>query len=165
MAGNGRNGVEIADTASGGVYFNTFSGLPAFIVKAVPNTLDGFLITSTGGNNVLETNVISGNGANGIHLAGNATGVTIEDAIIGLSTMGNAALPNGANGILIDGNAHDNLIGGQQISVIMQNAISANGFDGIAIVGNASNNVVNRASSALILPARGVWERGPGASS
>ncbi len=144
VAGNGRNGVEITDTASGGVYFNTFAGLPAFIVKSVPNDLDGFLITSTGGNNVLRTNVISGNGANGVHLAGNATGVTIEDAIIGLSTEGNAPLPNGANGILVDGNAHDNLIGGQQISIIMQNAIGANGMDGIAIVGNAANNIINQ---------------------
>ena len=57
-AGNGRNGVEIADTASGTVCFNTFCGLPAFTVTPVGNALDGFLITSTGGNNVLRTNVI-----------------------------------------------------------------------------------------------------------
>lgn len=144
VAGNSKNGVEIADTAGGGVFFNTFCGLPAFLKTAVPNAQDGFLITSTGGNNVLETNVISGNGVNGVHISGNATGVQLEDDIIGLTTNGGAALPNVANGVLIDGTAHDNLIGGQQISVIMQNAISANGDNGIAILGNASNTKINQ---------------------
>ena len=138
-AGNGRNGVEIADTASGVVAFNTFCGLPAFVVAAVGNHLDGFLVTSTGGNNLLRTNVISGNYANGIHIGGNATGVQVAQDIIGLDTNGQAALPNGANGILVDGNAHDNTIGGYQPSVIPQSTISANGGDGIAIVGNTYN--------------------------
>lgn len=53
VVANGKNGVEIRDTASGTVAFNTFNGLPAFKVVAVGNALDGFLITSTGGNNQL----------------------------------------------------------------------------------------------------------------
>jgi hypothetical protein len=141
-AANGRNGVEIADTASGTVCFNTFCGLPAFAVTPVGNTLDGFLITSTGGNNLLRTNVISGNLANGIHIAGNATGVQVAEDIIGMNTSGQGALPNGGDGILIDGNANNNLIGGTQVSVILQNTISANGANGIAIVGNANHNQV-----------------------
>ena len=139
---NGRNGVEIADTAAGGTYFNTFCGIPAFIDIAQGNTLDGFLVTSTGGNNKIVTTIISGNGSNGVHITGNATGVQVEDAIIGLNTDGNGPLPNGANGVLIDGNAHDNIIGGFQPSVAIHNTISSNGAYGIAIVGNASNNTV-----------------------
>ena len=142
VAANGMNGIDIADTASGGVYFNTFCGLPAFVDTAVGNTLDGFLVTSTGGNNQIRTNVIAGNGANGIHLAGNATGVQITEDIIGMDTQGNLPLGNGANGILIDDNAHDDVIGGLQPSVIPQNTISANGAYGIAIVGNASGITV-----------------------
>jgi hypothetical protein len=142
VAGNGQNGVEIRDTASGTVCFNTFCGLPAFVDTAVGNALDGFLITSTGGNNLLRTNVISGNVGNGVHISGNATGVEVEEDIIGMDTNGALRLPNGANGVLIDGNAHDNSIGGLQVSVILQNTISANGGNGIAIIGNASNNQV-----------------------
>jgi hypothetical protein len=70
VADNGRNGVEIADTATGTVCFNTFTGVPAFKVVAAPNALDGFLITSTGGNNLLRTDVISGNLGNGVHISG-----------------------------------------------------------------------------------------------
>lgn len=141
-AGNGGNGVEIADTAAGTVVFNTFAGLPAFIDKAVPNALDGMLVTSTGGNNLIRTNVVSGNTGNGIHISGNASGVQVSEVIIGMDTDGTAPLGNDGNGVLIDDNAHDNLIGGEQASVILQNTISSNGANGIAIVGNASNNQV-----------------------
>ena len=139
---NGRNGVEIADTAVGGTYFNTFCGIPAFIDTTEGNTLDGFLVTSTGGNNKIVTTIISGNGSNGVHITGNATGVQVEDAIIGLNTDGNGPIPNGANGVLIDGNSHGNIIGGFQPSVAIHNTISSNGAYGIAIVGNASDNTV-----------------------
>ena len=139
---NGENGVEIADTASGTVVFNTFCGLPAFVDAAVGNAMDGMLITSTGGNNLLRTNVIAGNGGNGVHIGGNATGVQVEEDIIGMDTNGQEPLPNGGNGVLIDGNAHGNIIGGLQVSVILQNTISANGANGIAIVGNADDNQV-----------------------
>ncbi|HYH69166.1 MAG TPA: right-handed parallel beta-helix repeat-containing protein [Urbifossiella sp.] len=142
VAGNLRNGVEIRGTASGTVAFNTFNGLPAFSDSPVGNALDGFLVTSTGGNNLLRTNVISGNRGNGIHLTGDATGVQIAEDIMGMNTNGQLPMPNGANGVLIDGNAHDNTVGGFQVSVIFQNTISANGANGIAITGNAANNTV-----------------------
>jgi hypothetical protein len=141
-AGNGKNGVEIADSASGTVVFNTFCGLPAFVDAAVGNAQDGILITSTGGNNLLRTNVISGNGGNGVHISGDATGVQVAEDIIGMDTNGALPLPNAGDGILIDDSAHDNLIGGEQVSVILQNTISSNGGNGIAIVGNASNNQI-----------------------
>jgi hypothetical protein len=141
-AGNGGNGVEIADTASGTVVFNTFCGLPAFVDAAVGNKLDGMLITSTGGNNVIRTNVIAGNGLNGIHITGDASGVQVTEDIIGMDTTGMLPLPNGSNGVLIDGTAHDNLIGGEQVSVIPQNTISSNDGNGIAIEGNAYDNQI-----------------------
>ena len=81
-AGNGRNGIEVAGRAHGFVTFNTFGGLLAF-KGAAPNGNDGLLITSTGGDNLARTNVLSGNRRNGIELAGNARGVTIEPDIVG----------------------------------------------------------------------------------
>jgi hypothetical protein len=142
VVANGENGVEIRGTASGTVAFNTFDGLPAFKVTAVGNGLDGFLITSTGGNNQLRTNVIAGNLGNGIHISGDATGVEVTEDIIGLDTNGQLPLPNGANGILIDGTAHGNTVGGLQPSVILQTTISANGGHGVAILGDAHDNRV-----------------------
>src|ERR1700735_1879509 len=79
-AGNGRNGIEVAGKARGFITFNTFGGLLAF-KGAAPNGLDGLLITSTGGDNLARTNVFSGNKENGIELAGNASGVTVDPNI------------------------------------------------------------------------------------
>ena len=127
-AGNGENGIEVADTASGFTTFNTFGGLFAFY-GAAPNGNDGLLITSTGGNQMVRTNVFSGNLNNGIEIAGDASGVTIVPNIVGLDTRGDAVLANGNNGVLVTGTAHGNTIGGvgaSQGSVIRQNTFSGN---------------------------------------
>jgi len=140
-AGNGRNGIEVTGRVRGFVTFNTFGGLLAF-KGAAPNGRDGLLITSTGGDNLARTNVFSGNRKNGIELAGNAWGVTVDPDIVGLNTKGNGPLPNGGDGVLIDQNAHANVIGGSLRSVIPQNTFSGNMGYGLAIVGNAHGNVV-----------------------
>ena len=140
-AGNGRNGVEVAGRASGFTTFNTFGGLLAF-KGAAPNGRDGLLITSTGGNNLVRTNVFSGNRGNGIELGGNATGVTVDPDIAGATTNGGSPLPNGGDGLRIDGTAHGNTIGGSLRSVIPQNTFSGNAGYGVAISGQAHNNQV-----------------------
>jgi parallel beta-helix repeat protein len=140
-AGNGMNGIEVADTASGFQTFNTFGGLFAF-AGAAPNGNDGLLITSTGGNNSVRTNVFSGNVNNGIEIAGNASGVTVDPNIAGLNTVGNAPLANGNDGLLITGTAHDNVVGGYLSSVIPQNTFSGNAAFGLAITGQAYGNSV-----------------------
>ncbi len=140
-AGNGDNGIGVAGTATGFVTFNTFGGLLAF-KGAAPNGNDGLLITSTGGDNLVRTNVFSGNARNGIELAGEATGVTVDPNIAGLATNGQSLLPNGGDGLLIDGDAHGNVIGGSLRSVIAQNTFSGNQGYGVAITGWAHDNRV-----------------------
>jgi hypothetical protein len=142
-AGNGRNGIAVTGKARGFVTFNTFGGLFAF-QGAAPNGHDGLLITSTGGNNLVRTNVMSGNRGNGIEIGGDAWGVTVDPDIAGTTTDGNAALPNGRDGLRIDGTAHGNVVGGRLRSVIPQNTFSANGGYGIAITGAAHGNRVFR---------------------
>jgi parallel beta-helix repeat protein len=142
-AGNGLNGIAVLGKARGFVTFNTFGGLLAF-KGAAPNGLNGLLITSTGGDNLVRTNVLSGNKRNGIELAGNASGVTVDPNIVGLTTKGDAVLPNGGDGLLIDGTAHGNTIGGTRISVIPQNTFSGNSGYGVVITGRAHNNSVFR---------------------
>jgi parallel beta-helix repeat protein len=142
-AGNGLNGIAVLGKARGFVTFNTFGGLLAF-KGAAPNGLDGLLITSTGGDNLARTNVFSGNKKNGIELAGNASGVTVDPDIVGLNTKGNGVLPNGGDGLLIDGTAHGNVIGGTLHSVIPQNTFSGNKGYGVAITGLAHGNHVFR---------------------
>ncbi len=140
-AGNVRNGIEVAGTAAGFITFNTFGGLLAF-KGAAPNGNDGVLITSTGGNQTIRTNVLSGNINNGLEIAGDASGVTVGPNIIGLSTKGNSLLPNGNDGVLIDGTAHDNAIGDYYRSVIPQNTFSGNLGYGLEIADGAHDNEV-----------------------
>jgi parallel beta-helix repeat protein len=140
-AGNGQNGIEVKDSASNFITFNTFGGLFAF-GGAAPNGNDGLLITSTGANNSVQTNVFSGNVNNGIEIGGNASGVVVEPNIAGLNTVGSAPLPNGNDGLLIDGTAHDIVVGGTIASVIPQNTFSGNLGYGIAMLGQSYDNQV-----------------------
>jgi trimeric autotransporter adhesin len=142
-AANGQNGLEIRDTARGTVVFNTFAGLAAFEdFTTLGNGANGMLITSTGGDNIIRTNVISENHFNGIEISGEARGVQLTDFIVGLNTSGMTPMPNGGNGVLIGGDAHDNVIGGFQPSVVINNTISANLGHGVAFTGTAHDNRV-----------------------
>ncbi|HEY1619608.1 MAG TPA: right-handed parallel beta-helix repeat-containing protein [Streptosporangiaceae bacterium] len=140
-AGNRLNGIAVTGRARGFTTFNTFGGLLAF-KGAAPNGRDGLLITSPGGDNLVRTNVFSGNTRNGMELAGRAAGVTVDPDIAGLSTNGMSALPNGGDGLLIRGHAHGNTIGGTLVSVIPQNTFSGNHGYGVAITGHAYGNRV-----------------------
>ena len=136
VSGNDKNGIEVSNTASGFVSYNSFTGLFAF-QGAAPNRGDGILITSRGGNNVIRTCLVGGNLKNGIELAGNATGVQVTDTGVGTNSYLQTGIPNGANGILITGHAHGNLIGGSQQSVEPEVTVSSNYGYGIKVVGSA----------------------------
>lgn len=146
-AGNGANGVAITDSASGFSSLNTFGGIFAFGPPA-PNQIDGLLITATGGNHVIQTNVFSGNLDDGIEIGGDASGITLDPNIVGLNTTGTSATyeyddgtsvsyANLDNGIEINGSAHDIVIGGNQLSVMPRSVFSNNGGYGITITDQA----------------------------
>ncbi len=141
ISGNNRNGIEVKDRASGFVSFNTFAGTVAF-GGAAPNRGNGILVTSTGGNNLIRTCIVSGNLGNGIEIGGNATGVQVTDTAVGTNSDIQSAIPNGGHGILFSGSAHGNAIGGFQPSLDPEVTVSANKGYGIAFVGKAHDNVV-----------------------
>lgn len=146
VAANRLNGIVVKDTASGFLSFNTFAGVAAFTENPfLGNGQDGMLITSTGGRNLIRTNVISRNGDDGIEISGEARDVQVVQNEIGVNTGGSNALPNQGNGVEISGNAHDNVIGGPQptFSIIRRNLISGNLGYGVAVLENAHNNHVN----------------------
>jgi hypothetical protein len=141
ISGNDRNGIEVRDKASGFTSFNTFAGIYAF-GGAAPNRRNGILITSSGGDNLIRTCIVSGNLGHGIELSGDATGVQVTDTAIGTNTRIDAAIPNGGSGIKIAGRAHHNAIGGFQPSVEPRVTISANRRYGIEVVDSAHHNLV-----------------------
>ena len=145
------------------ITFNTFAGLTAFGGIA-PNQGDGILITSSGGDNTVRTNVVAGNRGNGIHVGGQAFDVTIDPNIVGLDTYGTAAnysdasgsvisWGNGAHGVLVDGQARQIHISGTTASVIPQNTFSNNSLYGVAILDQARD--VTLANSFIGLSSTG----------
>jgi hypothetical protein len=146
VAANTQNGIVVQDKASYFTTYNTFCGLAAFSDDtSFGNGQDGMLITSTGGNILIRTNVVTSNGDDGIEISGKAKDVRVAGNIIGLNTNGLLPMGNVDNGVEIGGKAHDNAVGGPQpaFNVIPQNTISANGANGVAIVGTAHDNVVS----------------------
>src|SRR5262249_25664062 len=128
------------------ISYNTFSGVAAFSSNTtLGNGLDGFHITTTGGDILLRTNVASENGDDGIEVSGAAKNVRILGNIIGFGTFGFSGMGNVGNGIEIGGTANNINIGGPQIffNVAPRNAIGDNGENGIAIVDTAHNVSVN----------------------
>ncbi|HEY8903887.1 MAG TPA: right-handed parallel beta-helix repeat-containing protein [Chthoniobacterales bacterium] len=141
ISGNRRNGIFIQGTVTGFVSFNNFCGGFAF-GGAAPNGADGILITSTGGNNLVRTCILSGNNGNGLEIGGDASGVQVEDTACGTNTAIHEALPNQGSGVLISGTAHNNYLGGLQPSVEMRTHFAGNMGYGVAIVGQAHDNFI-----------------------
>ena len=161
ISGNKGNGVEIAG-ANNMVQANRI-GTDMAGANPVPNTNDGVLIDPSGsgntigganagvGNNVATTlgagNLISGNGANGVEIAGASN--RVQGDYIGTDTSGVKALPNANDGVLIDAsnntaggtttgttNGTGNTIGGPTPN--LGNVISGNGGNGVHIIGSSN---------------------------
>ena len=149
-AGNDGNGIAVTDQAKKFISFNTFAGLTAFGGIA-PNKKSGIMITSSGGQNEVRTNVMAGNLMHGLHVTGNAKDVWIEPNIIGLDSYGTAATykskdgkktiswANGVDGIRVEGSASNIRITGDRKSVIPQNTISNNKGYGIGLLDGANH--------------------------
>ena len=150
IAGNDSNGIYLTDNVKNIQSVNSFLGLKAF-GDALPNKLNGILIDSNVSNIKLNTNVISGNNCNGIHIKGKANDIVILNNIIGLTTQGNNALPNHSNGIRISENAHNILIGEEIVSVILYQTICANDEYGILLEDNVNNVIIGNSAIGLTL--------------
>jgi parallel beta-helix repeat protein len=146
---NGQNGIVVSNTASFFTSYNTFCGTAAFSDNPnFGNGADGMLLTSTGGNTLIRTNVVTENGHDGIELSGAAQGIRVTGNLIGLGLNGTTTIVpmgNVDNGVEVNGTAHSDVIGGPQptFNVVPQNTISSNGNDGVAIDGHAHGITVN----------------------
>jgi parallel beta-helix repeat protein len=142
ISGNNDSGVRI-EGSQNFVQGNRI-GTDSSGTTAVKNQRDGvviFVATGTGGNLVGGPasgtgNLISGNGANGIHIAGpGSSGNLILGNDIGTNASGTSAIANSQNGILIS-NTTGYQIGGAGPGA--GNLISGNAQDGVRITGRLS---------------------------
>lgn len=106
-----------------------------------------------GGDNRVRSNLIAGNGLNGVAIEGDGSDTNMLTAnLIGVRFGGNNALPNAGNGIsVVDGDANaiaDNLISG--------NTLAGIGFSGSATLNTVTGNKIGtRASGNAALPNAG----------
>jgi hypothetical protein len=137
------NGTTVAGNRGDGVRINATSH----------GDLIGRTDPVTSVNDYQLSNVISGNGGNGIGVYG-ASGNTIAMNNIGTDSSGTLKLGNAKNGILVTDGASANLIGGQATGgndptaeVIVRppqgNLISGNRGNGVLITGGATQNVLS----------------------
>ena len=87
-------------------------------------------------NNVLDSNVVSGNDASGIFLQGESTANTLVNNLVGTDPTGQTAIGNGSIGVLVHGPG--NVIGQPN----QGNVISGNQGTGLALTSDALNSIV-----------------------
>lgn len=150
ISGNGGNGVEIRGAGSdSNVVMGNLIGVNRSGDVALPNGGSGVLIDSSnnliGGPNAGEFNVISGNGANGVHILGSGAGNRVQQNVIGMDISGAVALGNAAHGVLIDGSSQ-NVIGSTVAP--LGNRIAHNALDGVRVAGDSATQ--NRLLSNVI---------------
>ena len=149
ISGNSEYGVYIAGTGtSGNMVLGNLIGTDITGAYPLGNLGDGVrIVNGTSGNTIGGTtteaaNVISGNGNNGVTLAGTGTsGNVVLGNFIGTDITGSLGIGNVGAGLVIKGGASGNTVGGADAGYA--NVISFNGLDGVYISGSGtSDNVV-----------------------
>ncbi|MFQ5459828.1 MAG: hypothetical protein ACE5EL_03450, partial [Anaerolineae bacterium] len=108
ISGNGGNGVYLTEVGTrGNRVSGNFIGTDALGEVAVPNRVDGVAIENApdnvvGGQEVGASNLISGNGDDGVEILGPGTiSVTVEANWIGTLRTGDGPLGNGDAGVVV----------------------------------------------------------------
>lgn len=146
VSGNGTNGIGCANSSV--VIRNNYVGTDITGTVALGNASDGIQLTAGSNGSTVgldwgdHTNVIAGNGRNGILVVGSSN-CGIYGNHIGVDVTGNQALANVSSGI--DHISGQNLEVGQAENPDRKNIISGNGEHGIRISYNA-----NATGSAIV---------------
>ena len=148
ISGNGENGMAVTNS---GTMSNTISGniigTDASGTMTMTNQHSGISMWNSPSYNIIEDNLISGNGNNGIEISGSGTAHNIvRGNKIGTDVGGSFAIPNGDDGVLVEDDATYNTIGGDTPGE--RNLISGNNADGIDI--NGSGTMSNTVSGNYI---------------
>jgi titin len=180
ISGNGNDGIEIVNTGtSNNLVEGNFIGTNLTGTGAVANKFDGVLIrtgassNTIGGSSSGASNVISGNGNDGVEIVNIGTSNNLVDGnFVGTDVTGSAALANRFDGVIIRTGATSNTVGGTSAGT--GNIISGNGNDGVEIVnaGTTKNLIQGNTigaqvdgSSALANKAAGVMVRNGAANN
>lgn len=137
ISGGPNDGILMRDSSvTGNVVLGNLIGTNASGTTAVPNGTDGIEITGGAHNNIIQNNLISGNGENGIYISGlESTGNLVIGNRIGTNATGLGAIAN-AVGIRLE-DVQDITIGGPGPGE--RNIISGSTGAGIWFYGPSTN--------------------------
>jgi parallel beta-helix repeat protein len=145
ISGNAKNGIQLYTTAaSSNSVRGNFIGTNSAGTAAVANTKCGISVAGAGntigGTSSAVRNVISGNGADGVLIAGSgATGNKVQGNYVGTNSAGAAKLGNALYGVEIS--QPNNTVGGTVSAA--RNVISGNVKSGVVLyLASATGNVV-----------------------
>lgn len=137
ISGNAGYGVHVKSGSVENTIAGAYVGLNLTGLSPIANVAGGILVEGTTTKNTLiggsDPNVVSGNAGIGITVDG-AEGTVLEANYVGVSAVGDAAVPNAGHGILVT----------DAPSTLIQNAnvVSGNDGDGIRVVGMGSAGAV-----------------------
>jgi hypothetical protein len=133
ISGNARDGIEVLGEASDGVLIrNNYLGTEIVGLGALGNSRNGIYVQDADGI-VIERNLVSANGNDGIQLQGAVAGAQVHGNGIGLNADRDAVLGNAASGIALHGGPTDTAIG-----ATAANWIGGSGGSGVFIEGAAT---------------------------
>lgn len=136
ISGNG-DGIRIVGSSDRNEITGNLIGTDVNGTAALGNIRDGVVILGGAGNTIYALalpQVISGNGGNGITIAGSATVTSVANNRIGTDVTGSVRLGNGSDGVEIAGASTNNIGTG--------NLISGNGANGVLLISGASANSI-----------------------
>ncbi len=143
ISGNRDQGVVISDAGtSGNLVMGNYIGVATNGTTALGNNSYGVYIlfapsNTIGGTTVGASNVISGNGSDGITLYGSGTtGNFVQGNYIGVDRTGTVALPNQGSGVTLNAGPQFNTIGGTAAGA--GNLLSGNASDGVTLYGTGT---------------------------
>ena len=149
ISGNSGWGVWLRAGAENNTVLNSSIGVDLGGFYALSNGSGGVLITSgairntIGSTDSFPTNVIAGNGGDGILISGTGTSENrVLGSVIGLDATALTSLGNNGTGIRLDDGCSENVVGGSELGT--RNLIGGNWLDGIRIenAGTERNRII-----------------------
>ena len=151
ISGNNGGGIRLfGEATTGNTLRNNRIGTNAAGIEPLPNGYDGIKLHAGAHDNVVEQNLVSGNGWIGIHLLDEGTdGNVLRNNRIGTDSSGAVALPNGSNGVAFFNGPRNNVVG-------PGNLVAHNSLDGVLVDGSDSfDSTVGNTITANSITANG----------
>mgnify|MGYP003378362452 CR=1 FL=1 len=156
VSGNGMDGLHLESQNS--QILGNYIGVDANATTPIPNLGQGIAVDD-GVTNSVESNLVSGNGGNGVFISDDSAGTVVTGNFIGTDVWLVSPLGNGGHGVAIEGHG----------TSVEANGILFNGAAGVAVVGDSAvsnlisgNAMFGNTMLGIDLGADGVTVNDPG---